>query len=379
LIRMLEELDVTVLQATPATWQILLTGGWKGQSTLKALCGGEALTTDLATKLMGRVGTLWNLYGPTETTIWSCCRQTAMAPKDRGSVESIGGPIANTRIYILGSQHQAVPIGAAGYIYIGGAGVARGYLNQPERTAQRFLPDPFSADPGARIYETGDLGRWRADGTIEYLGRNDHQVKVRGFRIELGEIEAQLLRHARVKDVVVVAREDVPGDKRLVAYVVPQEPAEPVASAQRLRTDLKAVLPEHMVPSAFVMLERFPLTPNGKLDRLALPAPEPQAYVCARYETPQGEVEVILAEIWQAVLGVERVGRDDNFFELGGHSLTGLKLMVRIAETLAIPLRGVTVFQCPTVRNMAQRVETLRSDCRTPLESPPIELEEGLI
>ena len=241
LMAMLEEFDVTVLQATPATWQLLLSGGWDGRSNLKALCGGEALSTDLSGKLVNRVGALWNLYGPTETTIWSCSRQIAV-PGEHGAVESIGRPIANTQIYILDSQQQAVPIGVAGEIYIGGAGVARGYLNRPELTAERFLPDPFSADPQARMYKTGDLGRWQADRTLEYLGRNDDQVKIRGYRIELGEIEAQLTRHEQVKEAVVVAREDVPGEKRLVAYVVGDRSvaleAASDGSPEKLRNDI---------------------------------------------------------------------------------------------------------------------------------------------
>ena len=217
---MLEEFQVTVLQATPATWKMLLDVEWCGRSTLKALCGGEALTTDLSGKLQSRVGTLWNLYGPTETTIWSCCQQITVAPAERRSVESIGRPISNTTVYLTDGRQQVVPLGVAGELYIGGAGVARGYLNRPELTAERFLGDPFSTAPRARMYRTGDLGRWRADGTIEYLGRNDAQVKIRGFRIELGEIEAQLLQHPQVKDAVVLAREDEPGEQRLVAYVV---------------------------------------------------------------------------------------------------------------------------------------------------------------
>ncbi|MBM0108954.1 non-ribosomal peptide synthetase, partial [Steroidobacter sp. S1-65] len=214
---------------------------------------------------------------------------------------------------------QPVPIGVSGELYIGGAGVARGYLNRASLTAERFVRDPFSADAQARMYKTGDLGRWRADGSIEYLGRNDHQVKIRGFRIELGEIEAQLANQASVKDAVVIAREDAPGEKRLVGYVTSRGAQPP--SVEELRAHLKAVLPEYMVPSAFVVLSSLPLTPNGKLDRRALPAPELDAYVSREYEAPQGEVEEVLAGIWQELLHVERVGRQDNFFELGGHSL----------------------------------------------------------
>src|SRR6185369_7282911 len=244
-----------------------------------------------------------------ETTTYSTW---IVMPREQGFNPTIGHPIANTQIYILDQHRQLVPVGVVGEIYIGGAGVARGYLNRAELTAERFIADPFSSQPQARMYKTGDLGRWRADGTIEYLGRNDHQVKIRGFRIELGEIEAELVRHGQVKEVAVVAREDAPGEKRLVAYLVARaETGQP--SVEALRAHVKEVLPEYMVPSAFVILERMPLTQNGKLDRRALPAPELGAYISRRYEAPQGEVEEILAGIWQGLLRVERVGRWDNF------------------------------------------------------------------
>jgi amino acid adenylation domain-containing protein len=365
---LLGDFDVTVLQATPAMWQLLLSGGWRGKSNLKALCGGEALTADLSANLRGRVGALWNLYGPTETTIWSCGRQVT-TPSESGSLESIGRPIANTQMYILDPQRQPVPIGVAGEIYIGGAGVARGYLNRPELTAERFLSDPFSADPQARIYKTGDLGRWRSDGNIEYLGRNDHQVKIRGFRIELGEIEAQLLQHPQVKEAVVLAREDAPGEKRLVAYVTQRDQNNP--SIEELRAHLKVVLPDYMVPSAVVRLDAFPLTPNGKLDRRALPAPDIGAYVSGQYEAPEGEVEEVLAVIWKELLRVIRVGRQDNFFELGGHSLHGMKLSTRIASRFMVQLPVIAVFQYPTIQQLAKVVEALRS--------VRMEFEEGTI
>jgi acyl-CoA synthetase (AMP-forming)/AMP-acid ligase II len=220
---------------------------------------------------------------------------------ERGSVEPIGRPLSNTQVYILGNHLQPVPTGVAGEIYIGGAGVARGYWNRPELTAGRFLPDPFGDEPQARMYRTGDLGRRQPNGTIEYLGRNDNQVKIRGFRIEVGEIEAQIAGHERVKQAVVLAREDVPGEKRLVAYVVPENPrgAQTDLSVEALRSHLQMALPEYMVPSAIVVLAGFPLTPNGKLDRQALPAPELGAYVRRKYEAPRGEMEEILAGRWR--------------------------------------------------------------------------------
>jgi amino acid adenylation domain-containing protein len=365
LMRIIEERSVTLMQATPTTWQMLLAGGWSGRSSLTALSGGEALRTDLSREMVSRVGALWNLYGPTETTIWSCIRQITAMP-EHGVVEPIGQPIANTRIYILDSQMQLAPIGVAGELYIGGAGVARGYLNQPELTTERFVADPFTAGAQARMYKTGDLGQWRADGTIEFLGRNDHQVKIRGFRIELGEIEAQIARDPRVKAALVVAREDVPGETRLVAYITQRD--RDTLSVNDLRAHLMTVLPEYMVPSAFVRLESFPLTPNGKLDRRALPAPNGRAYATREYEAPIGVVENALAQIWSELLRVERIGRRDNFFELGGHSLTDLKLVARIAQELDVELQVQAVFQHPTVQQMARLIESLLPETRPELE-----------
>ena len=215
----MERFDITVMQATPATWKLLLNSDWTGKSNLKLLCGGESLPTELSRQLKERAEEVWNMYGPTETTIWSSCQKLELA-NSQSLVESIGRPISNTQIYILDRYMSPVPIGVCGEIYIGGAGVARGYLNREELTAQRFIKDPFSADPKARIYKSGDLGRYLPDGNIEYLGRNDDQVKIRGFRIELGEIEARLASCEGVRDAVVIAREDIPGEKRLVAYVV---------------------------------------------------------------------------------------------------------------------------------------------------------------
>ena len=244
----------------------------------------------------------------------------------------IGRPIANTRIYLLDSHGQPVPLGAVGEMYIGGAGVARGYLNRPDLTAERFLADPFTPHEGGRMYRTGDLARYLPDGNLEFLGRNDHQVKIRGFRIEPGEIEARLTEHAAVREAVVMAREDVAGDKRLVAYVTLalENPVESDELIGALRSHLGAHLPDYMIPAAFVRLDTLPLTPNGKLDRKALPAPDGGAYTRRGYEAPQGEVETTLAQIWEELLGVEQVGRHDNFFELGGHSLLAVRLINRV-------------------------------------------------
>ncbi|HEX8430621.1 MAG TPA: AMP-binding protein, partial [Longimicrobium sp.] len=292
----------------------------------RVVCSGEALPASLARQFHEKLprAELHNLYGPTEAAV-DVTWWRSTPEETRGRIP-IGAPISNTRLYVLDRAGQPVPMGVAGELHIGGVQVARGYLNRPELTADRFIPDAFSTEPGARLYRTGDLARWLADGTIDYLGRNDHQVKVRGFRIELGEIEARLAEHAAVRETVVLAREDSPGDTRLVAYYVADEALE----AQALRAHLSERLPDHMVPAAFVHLTSFPLSPNGKLDRKALPTPEGGAYATRTYEAPVGATETALAEIWAEVLGVERVGRWDNFFELGGHSLRAVTLVERM-------------------------------------------------
>ncbi|MDU0954961.1 amino acid adenylation domain-containing protein, partial [Bradyrhizobium sp.] len=287
-------------------------------------------------------------YGPTETTTFAITHEITEVDERAGSIP-LGRPISNTHIYILDAYGEPAPIGVAGEIYIGGAGVARGYLNRPELTAARFVEDRFSGEAGARLYRTGDLGRWLGDGTIAYLGRNDFQVKIRGFRIELGEIEARLSEHAGVRDVAVVAREDAPGDKRLVAYYV----SDAAIGAEQLRGHLAARLPDYMVPAAYVHLDRLPLTPNGKLDRKALPAPEGTAFAAQAYEPPQGETEEVIARIWSELLGVERIGRHDNFFALGGHSLLLAKMQVRLSQaglSLSIP----RIFANPTIASLLQ-------------------------
>ncbi|HYR11430.1 MAG TPA: amino acid adenylation domain-containing protein, partial [Longimicrobium sp.] len=343
----------TVLQATPATWRLLLDAGWEGAESLRALSGGEALPAELAARLRERVGALWNVYGPTETTIWSTAQHLGAGPDvGRGHV-SIGAPVANTRVYVLDRYLSPVPAGVPGELYIGGGGVARGYLGRPGLSAEKFVPDPFAAEPGARLYRTGDLARWRPDGTLEFLGRNDHQVKVRGFRIELGEIEAALRGHEEVADCVVMAREDVPGEQRLVAYLVGE------AQAEALRGHLRQSLPEYMVPSAFVFLDALPLTPNGKLDRKALPAPE-YAADSDRYVAPRTPAEEVLAGIWAEVLRLERVGVTESFFALGGHSLLATRVVSRIRELFGVEVPLRALFEGPTVADLAGRVEEIR-------------------
>jgi amino acid adenylation domain-containing protein len=367
LARMIDELPATILQATPATWQLLLNEGWSGRVGLKALCGGEALSTQLSRELLPRVGTLWNLYGPTETTIWSCRHQITPGGANGSVLEPIGHPIGNTYVYILNNSLNPVPVGVVGEIHIGGRGVARGYLGRPELTAERFLDDRFSQSLGARLYKTGDLGRWRADGSIEYLGRNDQQVKIRGFRIELGEIEGQLVRHEQVGNAVVMVREDSPGDKHLVAYVVPRTVAIP--SAKQLRAHLEEVLPYYMIPAAFVIRTSIPLTPNGKTDRRALQDSDTELSRTSACEPPQGALETTLARMWSEVLTISDVGRHEDFFELGGHSLLGMRLISRISESLGISMPVISVFQYPTICKMAELIRAIESN--RPEPSPP--------
>jgi amino acid adenylation domain-containing protein len=351
--KLLDDAQATAMQATPATWRMLLESGWKGGSGFKVLCGGEALAQDLAEELTSLgVRGVWNLYGPTETTIWSSLE---LVRREERRV-SIGRPIEQTQIYILDRRHEAMPLGVAGELYIGGDGVARGYLRKAGLTAERFVPDPYGRERGGRMYRTGDLARYLPDGRIECLGRLDNQVKLRGHRIELGEVEAAVSAQEGIRECVVALREDMPGDKRLVAYVV----ADGEQSVGELRHGLKGRLPDYMIPAAFVRLDALPLTPNGKVDRKRLPAPEGAAQVGADhpYVAPRTHVEEVLAGIWAGALGVERVGVHDDFFQLGGHSLTAVLVVsrVRAALRMEIPLK-VFVDEAPTIEKLATLVE----------------------
>ncbi|MET0396105.1 MAG: amino acid adenylation domain-containing protein [Longimicrobiaceae bacterium] len=350
----------TAMQATPATWRMLLEAGWTGSPGLKALCGGEALPRELAERLLPLCGELWNLYGPTETTIWSTIERVGA---DEGPV-AIGRPIANTRAYLLDRALEPVPAGISGELYLGGEGVARGYLSRPELTAERFVPDPFApqACRGARAYRTGDLARRRPDGALEYLGRTDQQVKVRGFRVELGEIEAALALHPEVGEAAVVAREDASGHARLVAYL-----AGAVVPGG-VRDFLRERLPEHMVPSAFVALDALPRTPNGKTDRRALAALEVSHAARDAYVAPRTPEEEIVARAWGAVLGVERVGARDGFFELGGHSLLAAQVTSRVRSVLGVDLPLRALFEAPTVAGLVARVDAGAREAAPPIE-----------
>ncbi|VCO49176.1 non-ribosomal peptide synthase [Burkholderia pseudomallei] len=345
LAHLIESSGASLMQATPSTWRMLAQHGWpRSARPLTLLCGGEALPPALAERLLAHVPAIWNLYGPTETTVWSTVRRVTTPVVD------IGGPIANTQVYVLDERLRPAPIGVAGELYIGGAGVARGYLNRPELTRERFVDDPFRR--GGRLYRTGDLARRRADGNLEYLGRNDFQVKIRGFRIELGEIEAQFAKAHGVQGVALAARDTPTADKRLVAYYVGD------ASAAALREHAAARLPAYMVPAAYVRLAAWPLTPNGKLDRAALPAPDDEAYARAEYEAPRGEHECKLAAIWRAVLQVERIGRHDDFFELGGHSLLAVRAVTAMRDAFGSDTSLRDLFARPVLKDLAEHAST---------------------
>ncbi|MBP5971792.1 amino acid adenylation domain-containing protein [Brasilonema sp. CT11] len=358
--KLLAKSGATVMQATPATWRLLLAAGWQGNKQLKILCGGEALTPGLANQLQQLVHSLWNMYGPTETTIWS-----AVYKVEPGNIQvPIGKPIDNTQIYLVEPQVagkldslKPVPIGTPGELLIGGAGLARGYRNRPELNSEKFIPNPFSDKPGERLYRTGDLARYLPDGKILFIGRIDNQVKIRGFRIELGDIEAALSQHPSVREVVVVATQDNPGDKRLVAYLV-KEPSTQRLCLRNLRSFLQGKLPKYMIPSVFVLINSLPLTPNGKVDRRSLQAPNQDTPILNdAFVAPRTKVERQLAQIWTQVLSVESVGIHDNFFELGGHSLLLVQMLARVRETFQLELPVLSLFQAPTIAGLAEAIE----------------------
>jgi amino acid adenylation domain-containing protein len=349
LMELMKHHGVTAMQATPTTWRMLIDAGWSGQPGMKVLCGGEALPVLLAEQLLDLGVELWNMYGPTETTIWSTTHR--LTP---GEPLTIGRPIGNTTIYVLDEELELTPIGVPGELHIGGEGLARGYRGRPDLTAERFIPHPLDRTPGSCLYKTGDLVRYRSDGCVEFLGRLDHQVKVRGFRIELGEIESVLARHPAVAGAVALAREDTPGDARIVAYVVLD--GRP-AAATELRDHAAGSLPAYMVPSAVVILERFPQTLNGKVDRKALPAPTYERDDESEYVAPRTPLEQQLVEIWEEVLGVRPIGVRDDFFELGATSIVAARLFASIEKELGSELPLAPVFRAPTVEALASLLE----------------------
>ncbi|MEG0880757.1 MAG: amino acid adenylation domain-containing protein, partial [Janthinobacterium sp.] len=350
---LIDACGATLVQATPATWRMLLDAGWQGRDSLRIISGGEPMTRELADGLLTRVAQLWNLYGPTETTVYSTGEQ--VLPGD--GLVTIGKPVSNTQVYLVDRHLQPVPVGVPGELLIGGLGVASGYHARPDLTAEKFIADPFSGVPGSRLYRTGDLVRWTRDGRLDMLGRIDNQVKLRGFRIELGEIEAVLASHPACRQAVVVCREDRPGDKRLAAYVradaadLAQADGAPLIAS--LRALLAQAVPAYMVPPAFVLLEQFPMTPNGKVDRRALPVPGRAALSGRQVEAPVGLQEMLVARLWRELLGLEQVGRHDDFFELGGHSLLAGQLVSRLRQASGTALTLGQLFGAPTVAGLA--------------------------
>jgi amino acid adenylation domain-containing protein len=376
LARVIAEQNITFVHFVPSMLNVFLrekqVAAYNG--TLRHVwCGGEALPFDLQERFFSRLGaTLYNGYGPTEAsvgaTMWRC------RPGGKGISVPIGRPIANNQVYVLDQRLLPVPTGVPGELCIGGAGLARGYMNRPDQTAERFVPHPFPTpggaeeEDGARLYRTGDLARFLPDGNVEFLGRMDYQVKVRGLRIELGEIEATLTHHPIVAETVVLAREDLPGDQRLVAYVVPER--EPAPGANELRLFLKEKLPDYMLPAAFVTLEGMPLTLNGKIDRRALPAPalsRPDGE--AGYVAPRTLTEQALADIWTQALGIEQVSVSDNFFELGGHSLTATRVIADVRDAFLIDMPMLDFFRAPTLAGLAQSVDLFRQAAQS-LQGP---------
>ena len=357
--QLLADRQITVMQATPSTWRMLLEAGWRGTPSFRVFCGGEAMARDLAERLLAARLEAWNLYGPTETTIWSTVQRV-----DEGRV-TVGQPIANTSVYVLDANQQLLPTRVPGELYIGGDGVARGYRNRPDLTAERFVPDPFA--PGSFLYRTGDLARWTPEGTLELLGRMDRQVKLRGFRIELPEIESTLKQLEGVTDAVVIV--DGPaGAERLVAYVTLAGGG--TLESDRARTALARRLPDYMVPAVVVTLPKLPLTPNNKVDVKALPAPEHVATTRAQFAPASNTTEQQVADIWRALLRIERVGRDDNFFDLGGHSLLLVQLQNRLHARFGAKPTLIELFKRPTVATIAGLLHSTSIAGASPVSVP---------
>ncbi len=366
----------TVMQATPTAWRMLVEAGWRGGTALEILCGGEPLSAQMAATLAEAGSSLWNLYGPTETTVWS-----ALARVDAGEIGAsaycaVGWPIANTGVFVLDRHLQPVPVGVAGEIFIGGAGLARGYGNDPAKTAERFVPHPVSGRPGERLYRTGDIGRFRADGAIEVSGRSDSQIKLRGYRIEPGEVECVLRQHPAVREARVFAVRDESGEDHLAALVIPD--GETMPSTRELRHHLAGRLPQFMVPGRLGVVDAFPLTPNFKVDshllRQVAPggAPEPIA------QAPRTPTERRLAAIWEEVIG-SPPGASDDFFEIGGHSMLGARIISRVRSVFGVDLPLRSIFQTPTVASMARLVDTVLWAAEASHDRGRGDREEGLL
>jgi len=372
LVRRIEDSGVTLMQATPATWRMLVDAGWKGRAGLRAITGGEAVSSDLAAQLLDRCDVLWNMYGPTEVTVWATVWKV-----ERHARIVIGRPIANTTAYILDRHLRQLPIGVSGELYLGGVQLACGYRGRPDLTYDRFLPNPFA--PGTQMYRTGDSARFLSDGSIEYLGRLDHQVKIRGYRIELGEIESILVEQPGVAKAVVVAREDQ-GIKKLIGYFTAQ--AGSSVDPEELRSSLRQKLPDYMIPACMIGLERFPLTPNGKVDRLALPKPDLSQDRTAELVTARDRLERSLIEIWEQELGVKPIGIHDDFFRLGGDSLLAVRVMVRVEELFGKKLLLASLFQAPTIAQLAAMLRDSPAEtfsCLVPIQTEGTEMPLFLV
>lgn len=342
---------ITIMQATPVTWKIMLAAGWEDRLDFVIFCCGEALSMDLAMKLVQRCRSLYNYYGPTETTIYST--GTHISADD--TIITIGKPVANTEVYILDEHLQLLPAGEAGEVYIGGDGVARGYMNMPEFTAEKFIKDPFSSEKDQTLFRTGDIGKWTEDGNIYLMGRADQQIKIRGYRIEPGEIEACLLAQPGISDAVVIAREDTPGNKILAAYIIPATKGnDTVNDTQKLKKSLQQSIPDYMVPHEYVVMDSFPLLPNGKINRAALPKPEKHRHTGAVKTTVDNTaMETLVTRIWAETLDIDDVGLDEDFFELGGHSLIAVEMMARLEKETGTHLPIAALFESPTIRKLS--------------------------
>lgn len=356
LLELVRREQISIMQATPVTWRIMLAAGWEERADLTILCCGEALPMDLAAKLLPRCRRLFNYYGPTETTIYS----TGTEILSTDTVITIGYPVANTQVYILDETMKPLPPGAAGELYIGGDGVGRGYVHMPGLTAERFVDDPFSKQAPCKLFRTGDLGKWMDDGKIYLMGRIDQQIKIRGYRIEPGEIEACLLSEPGVNDAVVIAREDMPGNQQLVAYIIPSNiTADHTEDIQQWKKKIQQCVPDFMVPHEYVVMPAFPLLPNGKVNRKELPKPgrRPHMPVDTNGERNTG-IEKMIARIWAEVLDMDEVGVDENFFDLGGHSLIAVQIMARLERATGKRLPIAALFEAPTVRQLSYYLES---------------------
>jgi len=345
----IDQYGVSMMQATPPIWQLLLDSGWKGKKDLKALCGGDVLTRKFANKLLDKVGSLWNMYGPTETTIWSSVNQI----RQGDDPITIGHAIGNTQLYVLDKYEQPVPLKVVGELHIGGEGLAEGYLNLPQLTKEKFVADPFSTKPSARLYKTGDRARYMPDGSIEILGRMDDQVKVNGNRMELGEITTVLLQHPSIQNGIVITRKEGLGEKRLIAYYVPKNSR--IMEQNELKEFMAKKLPGFMIPVYFVSLPSLPLSPSGKINKKDLPEPG-DSQESKSYVAPRNETEQILTEIWRNVLNISQIGIHDNFFDLGGASMQSLQIVAK-ANMFGIRINVETLFEFQTIAELSAHLQ----------------------